>query len=69
MPSPYNIEIQNNCTSCSRTAEQLFCDMTPAAMKTLDAIKFTSVYPKGSILFVEEKSLAASSFSAADAQN
>ena len=53
MPSPYNIEIQNSCTSCERGVERLFCNMSPAAMKTLDAVKFTSVYPKGSILFVD----------------
>ncbi|HEX6642648.1 MAG TPA: Crp/Fnr family transcriptional regulator [Thermoanaerobaculia bacterium] len=53
MPSPYNIEIQNNCTACVRGTDQLFCNMSAAAMKTLDAIKFTSVYPKGSILFVD----------------
>lgn len=53
MPSPYNIEVQNDCTVCTRTADQLFCNMSPAAMKTLDAIKFTSLYPKGSTLFVE----------------
>ena len=53
MPSPYNIAIQNNCAACSRGAEQLFCNMSPEAMKMLDAIKFTSVYPKGSILFVD----------------
>jgi len=53
MPSPYNIQIQNSCTACSRGTDQLFCNMSPAAMKTLDAIKFTSVYPKGSILFVD----------------
>lgn len=53
MPSPYNIAIQNSCTTCARGTEQLFCNMSPEAMKTLDAIKFTSVYPKGSILFVD----------------
>jgi CRP/FNR family cyclic AMP-dependent transcriptional regulator len=53
MPSPYNIEIQNNCTVCERSAERLFCSLSPSAMKTLDSIKFTSVYPKGSILFVD----------------
>jgi CRP/FNR family cyclic AMP-dependent transcriptional regulator len=53
MPSPYNIEIQNSCAACTRGTEELFCNMSPAAMKTLDAIKFTSVYPKGSILFVD----------------
>jgi CRP/FNR family transcriptional regulator len=53
MPSPYNIEIENNCTSCARSTERLFCNMSPAAMKMLDTIKFTSVYPKGSIFFVD----------------
>jgi CRP/FNR family transcriptional regulator, cyclic AMP receptor protein len=53
MPSPYNIEIQNSCIACTRATDRLFCNMSPAAMKTLDAIKFTSVYPKGSILFVD----------------
>jgi CRP/FNR family cyclic AMP-dependent transcriptional regulator len=53
MPSPYNIEIQNNCTICARGAERLFCSLSPPAMKTLDSIKFTGVYPKGSVLFVD----------------
>jgi len=53
MPSPYNLVIQNNCTACERNVEGLFCNMSPEAMKTLDSIKFTSVYPKGSILFVD----------------
>lgn len=53
MPSPYNIEIRNDCTTCTPDAERLFCNMSPEAMKMLDAIKFTSVYPKGSILFVD----------------
>ena len=53
MPSPYNIEIQNNCTVCARSAERLFCSLSPPAMKTLDSIKFTGIYPKGSVLFVD----------------
>jgi CRP/FNR family cyclic AMP-dependent transcriptional regulator len=53
MPSPYNIQIQNSCATCTRGTDQLFCNMSAEAMKTLDAIKFTSVYPKGSILFVD----------------
>lgn len=53
MPSPYNIEIQNNCAACARAVERTFCNMSPATMQTLDAIKFTGVYPKGSVLFVD----------------
>ena len=53
MPSPYNLDIQNNCIDCARKAERTFCDMSPAALHMLDAIKFTGVYPKGSVLFVD----------------
>ena len=53
MPSPYNLDIQNICTACARKAERTFCDMSPAALQMLDTIKFTGVYPKGSVLFVD----------------
>ena len=53
MPSPYNLEIENNCVECARKADRLFCNMAPEAMQTLDSIKFTGVYPKGSVLFVD----------------
>ncbi len=53
MPSPYNLEIQNDCSHCARGAERSFCNMSAETMKTLDDIKFTGLYPKGSVLFVE----------------
>jgi CRP/FNR family cyclic AMP-dependent transcriptional regulator len=53
MPSPYNLDIQNNCSDCARAAERDFCRMSPATMKALDSIKFTGIYPKASTLFVE----------------
>ncbi len=53
MPSPYNLDIHNNCTECSVRAERLFCNMTPESVAELEGIKFTGVYPKGSLLFVE----------------
>lgn len=53
MPSPYNIQIQDSCAECERGVDRLFCNMSPAALKMLDAIKYTSVYPKGSVLFVD----------------
>ena len=40
MPSPYNLEIQNNCVDCVRKVERMFCNMSAATMHTLDAIKF-----------------------------
>lgn len=53
MPSPYNLEIENNCVECARKIDRTFCNMAPEAMQTLDSIKFTGVYPKGSVLFVD----------------
>jgi CRP/FNR family transcriptional regulator len=53
MPTPYNLDIQHSCSDCKLREERLFCNMSPATMTGLDTIKFTAVYPKGSVLFVE----------------
>lgn len=53
MPSPYNLDVYDHCTDCAVRKERLFCNMSDETMAALDAIKFTSVYPKGSVLFVE----------------
>ena len=53
MPSPYNLDIHNTCTECTVRAERLFCNMSANSIAAVDSIKFTGVYPKGSLLFVE----------------
>jgi CRP/FNR family transcriptional regulator, cyclic AMP receptor protein len=53
MPSPYNLEVEYSCGECRVRAERLFCNMSPGAVGALDAVKFTGLYPKGSLLFVE----------------
>jgi CRP/FNR family cyclic AMP-dependent transcriptional regulator len=53
MPSPYNLDIHNSCVDCTVRADRLFCDMSAASVAAMDGIKFTGVYPKGSLLFVE----------------
>lgn len=53
MPTPYNLDIHNDCVTCDVRAERAFCNLAAEALKELDAMKFTSVYPKGSLLFVE----------------
>ena len=53
MPSPYNLDIHNVCTECSVREERLFCNMSQTTVAALDEIKFTGIYPKGSLLFVE----------------
>lgn len=53
MPSPYNLEVEYNCGECRVRAERLFCNMSNGAVQTMDTVKFTGLYPKGSLLFVE----------------
>jgi len=53
MPSPYNLDIHNNCSECAVRFERIFCNMSQATVNALDGIKFTGLYPKGSLLFVE----------------
>ncbi|HEX9161223.1 MAG TPA: Crp/Fnr family transcriptional regulator [Thermoanaerobaculia bacterium] len=56
MPSPYNIALQERCTNCSIPRTGRFCDLSASTIESLDAMKFTSVYPKGSLLYVEGES-------------
>jgi CRP/FNR family cyclic AMP-dependent transcriptional regulator len=53
MPSPYNLEVEYNCGECRVRADRLFCNMSQSAVDALDSVKFTGLYPKGSLLFVE----------------
>jgi CRP/FNR family transcriptional regulator len=53
MPSPYNLEVHDHCTDCTVRKERVFCNMSDQTLTALEGIKFTSVYPKGSVLFVE----------------
>ena len=53
MPSPYNLEVEYNCGECRVRADRVFCNMSAPAVAALDSVKFTGLYPKGSLLFVE----------------
>lgn len=53
MPSPYNLDLHNNCSECDVRIERLFCNMSDPTVADLETIKFTGLYPKGSLLFVE----------------
>ena len=53
MPTPYNLDVHNDCMDCSVRREQMFCNLEPETLKVLDGMKYTGIYPKGSMLFVE----------------
>jgi CRP/FNR family cyclic AMP-dependent transcriptional regulator len=51
MPTPYNLEANHNCTTCTHRSN--FCNMDAKSVAMLERVKFTAMYPKGSLLFVE----------------
>jgi CRP/FNR family transcriptional regulator, cyclic AMP receptor protein len=53
MPSPYNLEVEYSCAECRVRQERIFCNMSQGVVQALDTVKFTGLYPKGSLLFVE----------------
>ena len=53
MPAPYGLELTENCATCQWKSRGFFCDLSPGALKSFEAIKYTSSYPAGALLFVE----------------
>jgi len=55
MRGPYGLELNDGCKTCKHRADGFFCQFPPAALKDFDAIKSTSSYPKGALLFLERQ--------------
>src|SRR5262245_36067351 len=53
MPAPYGLKIIESCLTCPVRHERLLCDISPGALRALDSITSTAVYPKGAVLFTE----------------
>ena len=53
MPTPYGLNIIDNCLSCPVREEHIFCNLPMQAMQKLNDIKSTAVYPKSTMLFIE----------------
>ncbi len=53
MPSPYGLEIIDNCASCAWKKDGFFCQLSSPALKSFEEVKFTSSYPANAVLFVE----------------
>jgi CRP/FNR family transcriptional regulator len=49
----YNFQIIEDCLKCTFREHRLFCDLPRQALSKLQAIKATSVYPKGAMLCLE----------------
>ena len=53
MPLPYHVEIIESCADCAVRGEGYFCQLPAAILEDFEEIKYSTVFPKGSILFVE----------------
>jgi CRP/FNR family transcriptional regulator len=53
MSSAYNFQIIENCLKCPTREDKLFCNLSQSALKSLQDLKATSVYPKGALLCLE----------------
>jgi CRP/FNR family transcriptional regulator len=51
--APYGLRIIHSCLACSVREDRLFCRLSSEALAALDAIRQTSLYPAGAVLFVE----------------
>ena len=56
MHGPYNLELQNDCTTCPMRQDGRFCDVATPALAAINTAKFSTAYPKGATLFVEGES-------------
>jgi len=53
MRAPYGLNIIDNCVTCPVREEHLFCNLPAPALRKLNEIKSTAVYPKSAMLFIE----------------
>jgi CRP/FNR family transcriptional regulator, cyclic AMP receptor protein len=53
--APYGMELVDDCTKCPLRKAGFFCEMAADSVEAFQKIKFTSSYPTGAVLFVEEQ--------------
>ena len=53
MRTPYGLQILDSCLTCELREKRLFCNLSPGAVKDLEAIRSTASYPAGAVLYVE----------------
>jgi CRP/FNR family transcriptional regulator, cyclic AMP receptor protein len=51
--SPYGMPIVDDCGTCKLRCNSFFCSLSEESTRDLDAIKHTSSYPEGAMVFVE----------------
>ena len=55
MRGPYGFELSENCQTCKLRKDSFFCQLEAGALKDFNAVKSSSVYPEGAVLFMEKQ--------------
>jgi len=55
MNSIRGMDASKKCQNCNLKSPGFLCNLSPAAMKDFEAIKYSSVYPPNSVLFLENE--------------
>ena len=56
MHTPYGLEVSDSCENCRIRSEGYFCDFESDLVRSFEALKYATVFPKGAVLFVEGQS-------------
>lgn len=56
MHSPHGLNIVENCLDCKLRSQRYFCDLPEDLLKAFESLKYSTVFPKGAMLFVEGQS-------------
>jgi CRP/FNR family cyclic AMP-dependent transcriptional regulator len=54
MRGPYGFDQNESCQTCKLQASGFFCQLSPAALKDFDAVRSSTTYPEGAVLFLEK---------------
>lgn len=55
MNSLYGLDANQKCQTCKLKARGFLCNLSPAAAKDFESIKYSSAYPANSMLFLENE--------------
>jgi len=50
---PYGFDIIESCTACTIKGDRRFCDLSEHTLQAFENLRYTTVFPRGAILFAE----------------
>jgi len=56
MRSPYGLGMVESCAACKLREQGYFCDFPEEVLKAFESLKYSTLFPKGAMLFVEGQS-------------